>query len=147
MGPATTESTGPSSGHSRPGTHRQGNTATGRILLACARPPLDRLAAPPRAGAEYAGQGAPVNEDLCLQATSAPVSSRRVPILFKWKLADLPACLLCGGASESPAHIQCRCPALKDARIRVTTTCLNLAAKLWRRQWIAVTHGSARVTS
>ena len=32
-----------------------------------------------------------------------------------------------GGASESLAHIQCRCPALKDARIRAHH---NLAAKL-----------------
>ena len=51
-------------------------------------------------------------------------------VLFKWKLADSPACLLCRGASESLAHIQCYCPALKDARIRAHH---NLAAKLWGR--------------
>ena len=51
-------------------------------------------------------------------------------VLFKWKRTNSPACLLCGGASETLAHIQCRCPALKEARIRAHHT---LAAMLWGR--------------
>ena len=34
-------------------------------------------------------------------------------ILFQWKLAYSPTCLLCGFASESLEHIQCCCSALK----------------------------------
>jgi hypothetical protein len=49
-------------------------------------------------------------------------------VLFRWKLQLSPACALCGGAVESVAHIQCVCPALKDARIRAHH---NLANLLW----------------
>ena len=38
-------------------------------------------------------------------------------LLYKWGTAKSPACLLCDGAAESLAHVQCWCPALKEARI------------------------------
>ena len=49
-------------------------------------------------------------------------------VLLKGKLADSPACLLCGGASQPLEHTLCRCPLLKDVRIQAHH---NLAAKLW----------------
>ena len=39
-------------------------------------------------------------------------------VLYKWGLSKSPACLLCGAQSETLAHIQCWCPALKERRIR-----------------------------
>ena len=51
-------------------------------------------------------------------------------ILFKWKLAQSPACSLCGCSAETMAHIQCVCPALKEARIRAHH---NLVKRLWDR--------------
>jgi len=38
-------------------------------------------------------------------------------LLFKWGKSTSPQCPLCGGETETVAHIQCRCPMLKDARI------------------------------
>lgn len=38
-------------------------------------------------------------------------------LLFKQDKAPSPLCLLCGGQSETVAHIQCWCPVLKEARI------------------------------
>lgn len=38
-------------------------------------------------------------------------------LLFKQDKAPSLLCLLCGGQSETVAHIQCWCPVLKDARI------------------------------
>jgi hypothetical protein len=49
-------------------------------------------------------------------------------LLHKWGLAPSPACALCGHASETQAHIQCVCPALKAERIRVHH---GLAELLW----------------
>ena len=51
-------------------------------------------------------------------------------ILYKWKLAPSPACTLCGSPAETMAHIQCICPALKEARIRAHH---NLVERLWKR--------------
>ena len=38
-------------------------------------------------------------------------------LLHRWGKAPSPQCLLCSGAAETVAHIQCWCPALKEARI------------------------------
>ena len=51
-------------------------------------------------------------------------------VLFRWQKAQSAACLLCGHPVETVAHIQCLCPALKDARIRAHH---NLAGMLWQR--------------
>jgi len=51
-------------------------------------------------------------------------------ILYKWKIAASPACTLCGHAAETLAHVQCVCPALKEARIRAHH---NLVMMLWSR--------------
>ena len=39
-------------------------------------------------------------------------------VLFQWGIAHSPACRLCGAQSETLAHVQCWCPALKERRIR-----------------------------
>ncbi len=39
------------------------------------------------------------------------------------------ACALCGHPAETKIHIQCLCPALKEARIRAHH---NMAHRLWR---------------
>ena len=49
-------------------------------------------------------------------------------LLFKWGLKPSPMCTLCKHASETQAHIQCVCPALKGERIRVHH---GLAELLW----------------
>ena len=51
-------------------------------------------------------------------------------ILYKWKIASSPACSLCGHATETLSHVQCVCPALKEARIRAHH---NLVTMLWGR--------------
>jgi hypothetical protein len=51
-------------------------------------------------------------------------------VLFRWQKAQSAACLLCGHPAETVAHIQCLCPALKDASIRAHH---NLAGMLWQR--------------
>ena len=51
-------------------------------------------------------------------------------ILHKWRIAASPACTLCGHAAETLSHIQCVCPALKEARIRAHH---NLVMMLWGR--------------
>ena len=38
-------------------------------------------------------------------------------LLHRWGKAPSPQCLLCGGESETVAHVQCWCPALREARI------------------------------
>jgi hypothetical protein len=38
-------------------------------------------------------------------------------LLHRWGKAPSPQCLLCSGDTETVAHIQCWCPALKEARI------------------------------
>jgi len=38
-------------------------------------------------------------------------------LLHRWGKAPSPQCLLCNGATETVAHSQCYCPALKNARI------------------------------
>jgi len=49
------------------------------------------------------------------------------------------ACALCGHPAETQSHIQCSCPALKEARIRAHH---NLAQMLWKgisdatKQWV-----------
>ena len=53
-------------------------------------------------------------------------------LLFKWGKAPSPNCLLCGGAAESVAHIQCWCPALKDARISAHHAVANVIFQLLR---------------
>ena len=49
-------------------------------------------------------------------------------ILYKWKIASSPACSICCHATETLSHVQCVCPALKEARIRAHH---NLVTKLW----------------
>ena len=57
-------------------------------------------------------------------------------ILYKWKLAPSPACTLCGSPAETMAHIQCICPALKEARIMSRIRAHhNLLERLWKRLW------------
>ena len=51
-------------------------------------------------------------------------------VLHKWQRAPSAGCSLCGHPAETVAHIQCVCPALKDARIRAHH---NLAGMLWQR--------------
>ncbi len=50
-------------------------------------------------------------------------------LLHKWSMVSSAACALCGAPAESQSHIQCLCPALKDARIRAHHT---LAQRLWK---------------
>ena len=49
-------------------------------------------------------------------------------LLAKWYPDRSAACVLCGHATETQSHIQCMCPALKEARIRAHH---NLANTLW----------------
>ncbi len=51
-------------------------------------------------------------------------------VLYRWQRIPCAACSLCGHPAETVAHIQCVCPALKDARIRAHH---NLAGMLWQR--------------
>jgi hypothetical protein len=39
-------------------------------------------------------------------------------VLHKWGIVPSAACALCGHPAETQSHIQCLCPALKEARIR-----------------------------
>ena len=39
-------------------------------------------------------------------------------VLHKWNIVPSAACALCGHPAETQSHIQCLCPALKQARIR-----------------------------
>ena len=39
-------------------------------------------------------------------------------VLHKWGVVPSAACALCGHPAETQSHIQCLCPALKEARIR-----------------------------
>ena len=50
-------------------------------------------------------------------------------LLHKWGMVASAACALCGAPAETQSHIQCLCPALKDARIRAHH---NLAHRLWK---------------
>ena len=50
-------------------------------------------------------------------------------LLHKWGMVASAACALCGAPAETQSHIQCLCPAPKDARIRAH---YNLAHRLWR---------------
>jgi len=50
-------------------------------------------------------------------------------LLHKWGMVSSAACALCGAQAETQSHIQCLCPALKDARIRAHH---NLAHRLWK---------------
>jgi ribonuclease HI len=60
-------------------------------------------------------------------------------LLAKWYPDRSAACVLCGHATETQSHIQCMCPALKEARIRAHH---NLANALWAgisaagRNWV-----------
>jgi hypothetical protein len=60
-------------------------------------------------------------------------------VLHKWKIVQSAACALCGHPRETQSHIQCSCPALKEARIRAHH---NLAQTLWKgilgatKQWV-----------
>ena len=60
-------------------------------------------------------------------------------LLAKWYPDRSAACVLCGHATETQSHIQCICPALKEARIRAHH---NLANTLWAgisaagRNWV-----------
>jgi len=53
-------------------------------------------------------------------------------ILYKWNKAPSPKCLLCNGENETIAHIQCWCPALKDARILAHHAIANVIFQLLR---------------
>ena len=48
--------------------------------------------------------------------------------LNKWGIVPSAACALCGHPAETQSHIQCLCPALKEARIREHH---NMAHRLW----------------
>jgi ribonuclease HI len=50
-------------------------------------------------------------------------------VLHKWGIVPSAACTLCGHPAETQSHIQCLCPALKEARIRAHH---NLAHRLWK---------------
>ena len=52
--------------------------------------------------------------------------------LFKRKQTSSPASLLCGSASETLAHIQCRCPALMEADPGTSHPSCH-AQRLWGR--------------
>jgi ribonuclease HI len=49
-------------------------------------------------------------------------------VLHKWGIVPSAACALCGHPAETQSHIQCLCPALKEARIRAHH---NMAHRLW----------------
>ena len=49
-------------------------------------------------------------------------------VLHKWGIVPSAACALCGHPAETQSHIQCLCPALKEARIRAHHT---MAHRLW----------------
>jgi hypothetical protein len=65
-------------------------------------------------------------------------------VLHKWRIVSSPACTLCGNPAETQSHIQCLCPALKEARIRAHH---NIAKRLWQGiraaangwQWVITT--------
>jgi hypothetical protein len=63
-------------------------------------------------------------------------------VLHKRGKAPSAACTLCGHHAETQSHIQCLCPALKEARIRAHH---NIAQRLWKgikeasRGWTIVT--------
>ena len=50
-------------------------------------------------------------------------------LLHKWGMVSSAACALCEAQAETQSHIQCLCPALKDASIRAHHT---LAQRLWK---------------
>ena len=50
-------------------------------------------------------------------------------VLHKWGIVPSATCALCGHPAETQSHIQCLCPALKDARIRAHH---NMAHRLWK---------------
>ena len=50
-------------------------------------------------------------------------------LLHEWGVIASAACALCGAPAETQSHIQCLCPALKDASIRAHH---NLAHRLWK---------------
>jgi ribonuclease HI len=50
-------------------------------------------------------------------------------VLHKWGIVPSAACALCGHPAETQSHIQCVCPALKEARIRAHH---NMAHRLWK---------------
>ena len=50
-------------------------------------------------------------------------------VLHKWGVVPSAACALCGHPAETQSHIQCLCPALKEARIRAHH---NMAQRLWK---------------
>ncbi len=50
-------------------------------------------------------------------------------VLHKWSIISSPACTLCDHLAEAQSHIQCLCPALKEARIR---THHKIAKRLWQ---------------
>ncbi len=50
-------------------------------------------------------------------------------VLHKWFKVPSAACVLCGHPAETQSHIQCLCPALKEARIRAHH---NMAQRLWK---------------
>jgi hypothetical protein len=50
-------------------------------------------------------------------------------VLHKWGIVASAACALCGHPAETQSHIQCLCPALKEARIRAHH---NMAHRLWK---------------
>jgi ribonuclease HI len=50
-------------------------------------------------------------------------------VLHKWGKVPSAACVLCGHPAETQSHIQCLCPALKEARIRAHH---NMAQRLWK---------------
>ena len=88
--------------------HREESSLTARWLL---RPAQGRA----HLGAAMAGMRIGAQKRRLMQSIARLFPSRA--LLHRWGKAPSAECLLCGGAVESTAHIQCWCPALKDARI------------------------------
>jgi hypothetical protein len=63
-------------------------------------------------------------------------------VLHKWGKVSSAGCTLCGHPAETQSHIQCLCPALKEARIRAH---YSMTQMLWKgtkdstRGWTIVT--------
>ncbi len=50
-------------------------------------------------------------------------------VLHKWAKAPSAVCTPCSHPAETQSHVQCLCPALKEARIQAHH---NLAQRLWK---------------
>ncbi len=78
----------------------------------------------------------------CNAVLDIPMQFPCYAVLHKWGVVPSAACALCRHPTETQGHIQCLCPALKEARIRAHH---NMAQMLWKgikdstREWTIVT--------